>query len=125
MNVNDLLKMVLENPYDITIEYSNKNGKEILRVNGKDVFDDSRVVEKIENQKALLNELDDCLFMEVVDLLKKENVDLCELNKFMDQTEFTEEDALIAENYIAIINEAMESVIINKMNKLSSLLERL
>lgn len=133
MNLNDLVKLTLNNLDDLKIEYSLINGKESLKINGKEIctckesckYDDSELIRRIESHKNLLNQLDDCTFMEVVDLLKKEDIDLGELNKFMDQEHYTKEDELIADDYIDIVSTAMENVIINKINKLQFILEQL
>lgn len=136
MNLNDLMNLVLNNLNDLKIEYSNINGKESLKVNGEEIcncakqckcnkYDDSKLVKRIESHKALLNKLDDCTFMEVVDYLKNDNVNLSELNKFMDKESYTKDDELIADDYIEIVSNAMQNVIIRKMSELRTILDQI
>lgn len=135
MNLNELVKLMLNNLDDLKIEYSLINGKESLKINDEEIctckekckcnYDDSKLINKIESHKELLNQLDDCTFMDVVNLLKNNNVNLCELNKFMDKEHYTEEDELIADDYINIVSEAMEHTIVTKIHNLQSILEQL
>lgn len=136
MNLNNLINLVLNNLDDIKIEYSNVNGQESLKVNGEEIcacgkkceckkYDDSKLIEKIENHKNLLNELDDCLFMEVVDLLKEKNINLKALNEFMDKEHYSKEDEITANTYISIVSKAMYEVIRNKQKELAEIMQEL
>lgn len=127
MNINDLVKLMLDNLDDLKIEYSIINGKESLKINDEEIcnYDDSKLIKKIESHKELLNQLDDCTFMDVVDLLKKENVNLKALNEFMDQEHYTKLDEVVADNYISIVSNAIESVIIKKCEMFNNILNQL
>lgn len=136
MNLNDLLKMVLSNLDGLNIEYSYIDGQESLKVNGEEIctceknceckkYDDSELIRKIENHKKLLNSLDDCTFMDVTEILKEENVNLCALNNFMEKEHYSKEDEIIAEKYISLVSDVIRDVISMKLDNLEYILTQL
>lgn len=137
MNLNDLMKLMLNNIDNLKIEYSNVNGKESLKINDKEIcrdkcgdeckcsYDDTELINKIENHKELLNSLDDCTFMEVVDYLKNQNINLKALNEFMDKSHYSEKDEITADNYIRIVSNAMRTIIYTRMKEFELILKNL
>lgn len=129
MNLEKLLELVFNNPEDISIEYSNINGKEKLIVNGEDLinqsipYDDSEIKEKIANYKAKIEKLDDYIFEKVIDEAEKRCFNLYEMNKGLELEKFTPQDDLYASNVIDIMTELIQEVIKSEVQKLIDVLE--
>lgn len=125
MDLEKLIKLVLSNPDYIKIEYSNIDGQETLKINDKeisqDTFDDSYVLEKVQKHKAALDELDDCLFGEVLEILKENNVNLKEVHDLIEQEHYTESKAEEVLNWMEYLNQIVRCVIDKKLEELSSL----
>lgn len=94
MNFEKLFDLILANPDNISITYSNINGKETLKVNGKEVseFDDSQIKKDIAHYKEIIDKLDSCIFVEVLERVG-EHIDLKELDTLLEKEHFTEEEA--------------------------------
>ena len=94
MNFEKLFDLILANPDNISITYSNINGKETLKVNGKEVseFDDSQIKKDIAHYKEIIDKLDSCIFVEVLERAG-EHIDLKELDTLLEKEHFTEEEA--------------------------------
>lgn len=86
MNFEKLFDLILANPDNISITYSNINGKETLKVNGKEVneFDDSQIKEDIAHYKEIIDKLDSCIFVEVLERVG-EHIDLKELDTLLEK----------------------------------------
>ena len=81
MDLEKLIELILQNPDNICIEYSNINGEETLKVNGETLSDLTK--EEIEHYKNIIDSIDDCTFEEIVDELK-DMIDLSEFSKMLD-----------------------------------------
>lgn len=129
MNLEKFLELVLTNPDNISIQYSNINGKEKLTVNGKDLsekeeeYDDSSIKEDVANYKAKIKKLDDCIFEKVIDEAEKRHFNLFEMNKVLELEHYTQQDALYASNVMQIMLELIQEVIKDEIQKLIDILE--
>lgn len=125
MNLERLLELVFNNPENISIEYSNINGKEKLVVNGEELIeDDSEIKERIENYKANIKKLDDSLFEKVLDEAEKRNFNLLEMNNGLELEHYTAEDEFYANNVIDIMTELIQEVIEEEINKLADIYDQ-
>ena len=133
MNLEKFLELVLTNPDNISIQYSNINGKEKLIVNGKDLsekeeekeYDDSSIKEDVANYKAKIKKLDDCIFEKVIDEAEKRHFNLFEMNKVLELEHYTPQDAVYASNVMQIMLELIQEVIKDEIQKLIDMLEEL
>lgn len=129
MNLEKLLELLFNNPDNISIEYSNINGKEKLLVNGEDLmnqgtsYDDSEIKEKIANYKAKIEKLDDYIFEKVIDEAEKRCFNLHKMNKGLELNQYTLQDAQYANDVITLMTELVKEVIQNEIQKLIDTLE--
>lgn len=127
MNLEKLLELVFENPDNISIEYSNINGKEKFIVNGKElsVFDDSEIKTLISEYKKNIELLDDCTFTEAMEALEdRSNIDLNQLDKLINQESFTEKEAQTIKAHIDFMSSIIHEKISNKIQVLTELLDK-
>ena len=133
MNLEKFLELVLTNPNNISIQYSNINGEEKLIVNGKDLsekeeeeeYDDSSIKEDVANYKAKIKKLDDCIFEKVIDEAEKRHFNLFEMNKVLELEHYTQQEALYASKVMQIMLELIQEVIKDEIQKLIDILEEL
>lgn len=127
MNLEKLLELVFENPDNISIEYSNINGKEKIIVNGKElsIFDDSEIKTLISEYKKNIELLDDCTFTEAMEALEdRSNIDLNQLDKLINQESFTEKEAQTIKAHIDFMSSIIHEKISNKIQVLTELLDK-
>lgn len=131
MNLEKLFELVFNNPDNISIQYSNINGKEELIVNGEDLinggipYDDSLIKDKIANYKAKIEKLDDYIFEKVIDKAEKRCFNLYEMNKGLELENYTPQTELYASNVIDMMTELIQEIIQNEIQKLVDTLEEL
>ena len=140
MDLEKFLELLFTNPDNISIQYSNINGKEKLIVNGKDLleeektsdnsevketYDDSEIKEKIALYKEKIEKLDDYIFEKVIDEAEKRHFNLCEMNKGLELEHYTPQDELYAINVIQVMSELIQEVIKDEIQKLVDILEEL
>lgn len=125
MNFEKFLELVFSNPENISIEYSNIDGKERLVVNGQELsdFNDSEIIAKVSKFKQNIELLDDCTFTEVIEELS-DSIDLNALNEFFDKEHFSEHEADEAESQINLINSLIREKITAKIQALTELLDK-
>lgn len=124
--LNNLFEVIYKNPENLSIEYSNVNGKESLKVNGEEYlkdFDDSVIKTKIANYKKNIEALDDCLFVEAMEEIEDE-YDLKEVDELFNQESYTQADANLIDDFIKMFNTTIHDKIIDKIDELSNLLEK-
>lgn len=130
MNLEKLLELIFNDPDNISIQYSNINGKEKLIVNGKDlsddnkVFDDSEIKHFIEDYKERFSELDDYIFDLIVKEAEKRGLNLSEMNQALEQEHYTEEEAINANNVITVMSDIIAHVIKREIDSLYTVLEK-
>lgn len=127
MDLEKLIKLVFKHPDNISIEYSNIDGKEKLLVNGEDLtkdtpFDDTEIKQQITRYKEIIDHLDDDIFELVMNEAEKRNFNLDEMNRGLELESYTEKDALYAENVINIMMNLIGEVIENKIQRLQKTL---
>lgn len=140
MDLEKFLELLFTNPDNISIQYSNINGKEKLIVNGKDLleeektsdnsevketYDDSEIKEKIALYKEKIEKLDDYIFEKVIDEAEKRHFNLCEMNKGLELKHYTPQDELYAINVIQVMSELIQEVVKDEIQKLVDILEEL
>ena len=143
MDLEKFFKLLLSNPENIHLEYSNINGQESLRINGeelfgtpdkekeeeeekeeKEVYDDTAIKEYISNYKDNIQLLDDCTFVEVIEQI--ENViDIQALDELLSQESFTQDEAELIYEQLNFINTAIHEKLVNKIQDLQKLIDRL
>lgn len=120
MNLERLFELVFSNPENISIEYSNKDGKETLIVNGEDLLDrsipynDSKIKKKIADYNEKIKMLDDYIFEKVMDEAEERNFNLFEMNKGLELEHYTPQKETYANNVIEIMTDLIHEVISNE-----------
>lgn len=126
MDLEKLFNYVMSNPTNISITYSNIDGKEKLIVNGKDLsnetYDDSEIKAKVAAYKENIDNLSDEIFERVLEKAEQENFNLVEMNKGLELESFSEEDAIYANNVISLMSELIVETINEKMEALNDML---
>ena len=137
MDLEKFFKLLLSNPENIHLEYSNINGQESLRINGeelfgtpdkekeeKEIYDDTAIKKYISNYKDNIQLLDDCTFVEVIEQV--ENViDIQALDELLSQESFTQDEAELIYEQLNFINTAIHEKLVNKIQDLQELIDRL
>ena len=90
----------------------------------KEGFDQTEIKKLVENYKAFVNDLDDCLFVEALDEVK-EKINIKEFNRLTNLEEYTKEEAELTEKYILYFVKVAKEHISAKLNKLSNIYNRL
>lgn len=133
MDLEKLFKLLFNTPENICIEYSNIDGKESLKINGEDftntpkeeeVYDDTSIKEYISKYKDNIQALDDCTFVEVIEEVE-DTIDIQTLDSLLNQDSFTKDDAELIHRQIQIINTVIHEKLVNKIQDLQELLDRL
>ena len=132
MDLEKLFKLLFNTPENICIEYSNIDGKESLKINGEDftdtpkeeVYDDTAIKEYISKYKDNIQALDDCTFVEVIEEVE-DIIDIQTLDSLLNQDSFTKDDAELIHGQIQIINKVIHEKLVNKIQDLQELLDRL
>lgn len=129
MNLEELVNLILNNPENIHIEYSNVNGEESLLINGKEItekelFDDSDIKNEVKNYKDVVNKLDDCLFIEILED-SKQYVDLKTFDELLEQDSYTKEEADVVKQMINLFYTLIQEHISNKIIDLEEILEQI
>ena len=132
MDLEKLFKLLFNTPENICIEYSNIDGKESLKINGEDftdtpkeeVYDDTAIKEYISKYKDNIQALDDCTFVEVIEEVE-DIIDIQTLDSLLNQDSFTKDDAELIHGQLQIINTVIHEKLVNKIQNLQELLDRL
>lgn len=126
-----IISLIEKDPLNITVEYSNNNGKESLIINGDEVklkeeetFDDSEIKTKISKYKEIVESLDDCMFFDVLEDIK-DSLDLNTFNELLEQPSYLEEEASILDNMIEYVYTVIHKHITNKIEDLEEILSQL
>ena len=126
MNLEKFFELVLNNPNDISIEYSNIDGKETLIVNGEDLtkeeYDDTDIKNEIELYKEKIKLLDDCTFIQVLDEASN-RFDISAFNTLLDKEHFTEEEAVLIKEQLDVIKNIIRDNVTNKIQNLIEVLD--
>lgn len=135
MDLEKLFALLLSNPDNIHLEYSNINGQESLIINGEELFDtpdeeieetydDTPIKEYIAKYQDNIRLLDDCTFIEVIEEIEG-IMDVQALDELLKQESFTQEEAELIYGQLNFINTVIHEKLVNKVQDLIELLERL
>lgn len=130
MDLEKFFELLLSNPDNIHLEYSNINGQESLRINGEEVidtpdeYDDTPIKEYIAKFKDNIQLLDDCTFVEVIDEIEH-TIDIQSLDELISQESFTEDEAELIYGQLNFINTVIHEKLANKVQDMTELLDRL
>ncbi len=129
MNLEKLFKLMLENPDNISITYSNINGEEKLVVNGETLseekkFDDSVIKQRVDIFKKNIDILDSCTLTDACDKIADEIICLKELDEMLNQEHYTEEEANELDSILNQICNVIKDTISDKINTLNELKDR-
>lgn len=127
MDLEKLIKLILSNPNNISIKYSNINGKEKLIVNGTDLTDqdcdDSQIKEKIAEYKDKIEKLDDYIFELVMNEAEARNFNLPAMNRGLELEKYNSQEKLYANNVIEIMTELIQEILRKEIEKLTNTLD--
>ena len=101
---------------------SNHNGKIEISIESTE-FDDTQIKELVSNYKANIEELDDCLFVDILDELK-EHLDIKTFDELINQDSYSREDAEIVKSMINFTNLVVHEHLVNKILDLEELLNK-
>lgn len=126
MNLEQLIKLVLSNPKNIDIRYSNINGQEKLIVNGEEIKDevDNNVMEEINTFKKNVQELPDYIFEQVIDKMEETYSDFKEMNDYLEKESYNKEEADVARDIMYQIGSTVTDVIEKELYILEKLNEK-
>lgn len=130
MNLESLIDLIPENcdqEFEINgNKLSVKRSGNVVEVKvemADDKFDDSEIKALISEYKENLEALDDQVFLDSVESLKK-RVDIREFNDLLDLDSFTEEEAAIVESYINESNDIIRELLKTKLDNMCNLFNR-
>ena len=121
--LNNLFQLIYSNPDKLNIEYSYKDGKKSLKVNGEEQlaqFDVSNVKKDIEVYRKNLELLDDCMFVEVCESIENE-IDLKQMDDLLKQESFTKAEANLVYDLIGKVNESIANKIDDRIEELKEI----
>lgn len=127
MDLEQFLEVLLTNPQNIKIEYSNIDGKETLIVNGKEItekeeYNDTEILNKIATFKSNIELLDENIYVEVLE--DAQDINFKHLDTLINQEHFSKEEANIVSQQIDKIYELIRQKITSKVYELAELLEK-
>ena len=130
MNLESLIDLIPENcdqEFEVNgNKLSVKRSGNVVEVKvemADDKFDDSEIKALISEYKENLEALDDQVFLDSVESLKK-RVDIREFNDLLDLDSFTEEEAAIVESYINESNDIIRELLKTKLDNMCNLFNR-
>lgn len=130
MNLESLIDLIPENceqEFEINgNKLSVKRSGNVVEVKvemADDKFDDSEIKALISEYKENLEALDDQVFLDSVESLKK-RVDIREFNDLLDLDSFTEEEAATVESYINESNDIIRELLKTKLDNMCNLFNR-
>jgi hypothetical protein len=120
MDLEKLLNLVLSNPDNIEISYSNVNGRESLIVNGKELIGEDSLIKEYKDN---IDKLDDCVFVDVLDEVGQV-IDLKEFDKLLNKKERTSEESKQVHDQINYVYSVVRKKVKEKIKELSELLDK-
>lgn len=80
---------------------------------------------KIDEFKELIEEVDDCLFMKIVEELEKYSVNLKKFDEWLNKDELDEHEKIMLNWYIAFTRSIAKEILEDKIDSLIELHEKL
>lgn len=78
----------------------------------------------IKNYKEGINELDDCLFMDLIEGLRASGINLANLDRLIEMESYSKDDARVLVNLIEITSPIIKSLIANKISQLNKISDK-
>jgi hypothetical protein len=134
MNLEKLFDYIIKNP-NINITYTNIDGKESLTVNGKEVEEleeenkeeineDIKLKEEINDWESFLDEISDCVYEEVIDIIS-EQIDIKVFDDLTKQKTWAPAQRELIRKTIAYINSVIKDVLLKEIEYNKALVDRL
>ena len=124
--VKQIIKIIEQSPNDdLNIFYLSTGEKELFQINGVDIISkDNNIKKEINDFKSVIEDLDDCLFLEIVEDLES-IIDIKTFDELLEQESLTEEEAEIVSHMISLSKTVINEHIQNRIVDYEDILERL
>lgn len=124
--VKQIIKIIEQSPNDdLNIFYLSTGEKELFQINGVDIISkDNNIKKEINDFKSVIEDLDDCLFLEIVEDLES-IIDIKTFDELLEQESLTEEEVEIVSHMISLSKTVINEHIQNKIVDYEDILERL
>lgn len=124
--VKQIIKIIEQSPNDdLNIFYLSTGEKELFQINGVDIISkDNNIKKEINDFKSVIEDLDDCLFLEIVEDLES-IIDIKTFDELLEQESLTEEETEIVSHMISHSKTVINEHIQNRIVDYEDILERL
>lgn len=124
--VKQIIKIIEQSPNDdLNIFYLSTGEKELFQINGVDIISkDNNIKKEINDFKSVIEDLDDCLFLEIVEDLES-IIDIKTFDELLEQDSLTEEETEIVSHMISLSKTVINEHIQNRIVDYKDILERL
>lgn len=124
--VKQIIKIIEQSPNDdLNIFYLSTGEKELFQINGVDIISkDNNIKKEINDFKSVIEDLDDCLFLEIVEDLES-IIDIKTFDELLEQESLTEEETEIVSHMISLSKTVINEHIQNRIVDYKDILERL
>ena len=127
MNLEHIINYLMQNPDNVKIEYSCVNGQESLKINGKDIEsleEDDVFTKKVNHYIDIVDRLDDCSFMDVLDSIKEE-IPLKEFSDSLSKKNLSLEEKALCMARIDFVTGHIREQLTKKIEDLQSIIASL
>ena len=124
--VKQIIKIIEQSPNDdLNIFYLSTGEKELFQINGVDIISkDNNIKKEINDFKSVIEDLDACLFLEIVEDLES-IIDIKTFDELLEQDSLTEEETEIVSHMISLSKTVINEHIQNRIVDYKDILERL
>ena len=121
-NIEEILNALLNGEIK-SLEYSFIDGKETLKINGKEIKneEESKIQSLIKEYKENIELLDDCTFVEVLD---ETPLDLKHFDILLNKKSLTKEESEYVEEAIKHMNNSIHNKLEEKIKDLTELIKK-
>lgn len=95
-----------------------------LSISMEKIGPDEDSMKLIKNYKEGINELDDCLFMDLIEGLRARGINLANLDRLIEMESYSKDDARVLVNLIEITSPIIKSLIANKISQLNKISDK-
>lgn len=127
MNLEHIINYLVQIPDNVKIEYSCVNGQESLKINGKEIDsleEDDDFTKKVNHYIDIVDRLDDCSFMDVLDSIKEE-IPLKEFSDSLSNKNLSLEEKSLCLARIELITSRIREQLTKKIKDLQSIIASL
>ncbi len=127
MNLEHIINYLMQNPDNVRIEYSCVNGQESLKINGKDIEsleEEDVFTKKVNHYIDIVDRLDDCSFMDVLDSIKEE-IPLKEFSDSLSNKNLSLEEKALCMARIDFVTGHIREQLTKKIEDLQSIIASL